>query len=98
MDSGTKVFRAYTSQWDDRFTHWIDEGVVSGILSDGKVLVRHSSGMLEPMDERWHDTKTAAKRDVQAAMIRFIGRMQARADQIADEILHEHLTAEEAAA
>ena len=95
MDSGTKVFRAYASQWDDRFTHWIDEGVVSDIVSDGKALVRHSSGVLEPMDERWHDNRTAAKRDIQAAMIKFIGRMQAKADALHDEILHEVLTTEE---
>lgn len=98
MDSGTKVFRAYTSQWDDRFTHWIDEGVVTEIVSDGKALVRHTSGVLEPMDERWRQTKVDAQRDIHTAMIRFIGRLQAKADTMADEILHATLAAEERAA
>jgi hypothetical protein len=98
MDSGTKVFRAYVSQWDDRFTHWIDEGVVTEIVSDGKVVVRHSSGILEPIDGRWRDTKIAAQRDIYTAMVQFIGKLQAKADEMADEILHADLTTEERAA
>lgn len=96
MDSGTKVFRAYVSQWDDRFTHWIDEGVVTEIVSDGKALVRHSSGMLEPMDDRWRETKADAQRDIHAGMVRFIGKLQARADELAAEILHATLATEAA--
>lgn len=98
MDSGTKVFRAYVSQWDDRFTHWIDEGVVTEIVSGGTALVRHTSGVLEPIDERWRDTKVAAQRDIHTAMVRFIGKLQAKADEMADEILHADLTQPEAAA
>lgn len=96
MDSGTKVFRAYVSKWDDRFTSWIDEAVVTEIVSDGKALVRHSSGMLEPIDDRWRETKADAQRDIHAEMVRFIGKLQARADELADEILHADLATEAA--
>lgn len=96
MDSGTKVFRAYVSQWDDRFTSWIDVAVVTEIVSDGKALVRHSSGMLEPMDDRWRETKADAQRDIHTAMVRFIGKLQAKADEMADEILHADLSTEAA--
>lgn len=98
MDSGTKVFRAYVSQWDDRFTHWIDEAVVTEIVANGQPLVRHTSGVLEPIDDRWRETKTDAQRDIHTAMIRFIGQLQAKADDLADEILHATLATEERAA
>lgn len=94
MDSGTKVFRAYVSQWDDRFTHWIDEAVVTEIVSDGKPLVRFSSGVMEPMDDKWRSTMAEAKRDIHTGMIRFIGRLQARADELRAEILHADLITE----
>jgi hypothetical protein len=98
MDSGTKVFRAYVSHWDDRFTSWIDEATVTEIVSNGQPLVRHESGVLEPMDERWRETQADAQRDIHTAMIRFIGQLQARADKMADEILHATLATEERAA
>lgn len=95
MDSGTKVFKAYASEWDDRFTHWVDEGTVTEIVVDGQPLVR-LNGVLVPLDDKWRATRTEAQRDVHAALVRHIGRIQAKADEMADEILHSTLTAEEA--
>lgn len=96
MDSGTKVFKAYVSEWDDRFTHWIDEGTVTEIVVDGTAIVR-TNGVLVPLDDKWRATRTEAQRDVHAALVRHIGRIQAKADEMADEILHSTLTTEEAA-
>jgi len=98
MDSGAKVFRAYVSQWEDRFVHWIDEAVVTEIVADGKPFVKHSSGLMEPMDAKWRATRHEAQRDIHVAMIQFIGKLQARADEMADEILHADLATEEGAA
>jgi hypothetical protein len=53
---------------------------------------------LEPIDGRWRDTKIAAQRDIYTAMVQFIGKLQAKADEMADEILHADLTTEERAA
>lgn len=98
MDGGTKVFKAYASEWDDRFTHWIDEGTVTEIVVDGNPVVRMSGVVLVPLDDRWRATRVEAQRDVHAALVRHIGGLQAKADKMADEILHATLTTEEAAA
>jgi hypothetical protein len=95
MDSGSKVFRAYASGYDDRFTHWIDEGVVSEVVVDGQSLVR-LNGVLTPLDDKWRVTRSEAQRDVHVALLRHIGKLQAKADEMADEILHSTLTAQEA--
>lgn len=97
MDGGTKVFKAYTSGFDDRFVSWIDEGTVTEIVVDGNPVVR-MSGVLVPLDDRWRVTRIEAQRDVHAALVRHIGGLQAKADEMADEILHATLTNEEAAA
>jgi len=98
MDGGTKVFKAYASEWDDRFTHWIDEGTVTEIVVDGNPVVRMSGVVLVPLDDRWRATRVEAQRDVHAALVRHIGGLQAKADEMADEILHATLTTDEAAA
>lgn len=98
MDGGTKVFKAYASEWDDRFVHWIDEGTVTEIVVDGNPVVRMSGVVLVPLDDRWRATRVEAQRDVHAALVRHIGGLQAKADKMADEILHATLTTEEAAA
>lgn len=98
MDGGTKVFKAYASEFDERFTHWIDEGTVTEVLVDGQPLVRMACGVLVPFDAKWRLTRADAKRDVHAALIRHIGTLQVKADEMADEILHATLTTEEAAA
>lgn len=97
MDKGTKVYRAYVSDWDQRFTSWIDEGEVTGIVQDGVPFVSFAKS-LHPLDDRWHSSRTAAQRDIHKGLVRFIGEMQAKADAMADEILHADLTTEEAAA
>lgn len=98
MDKGTKVYRAYVSCGDEsRFLSWIDEATVTEIVKDGVPFVSYFD-CLQPLDERWRETKSAAQRDVHAAMVRFIGRWQAKADALADEILHADLSTEEAAA
>lgn len=97
MDGGTKVFKAYTSEWDDRFTHWIDEGTVTEIVFDGNPMVRMTAGVLVPFEDKWKATRIEAQRDVHAAMVRHIGRLQAKADAMADDILHSTLTTEAAA-
>lgn len=96
MDSGTKVFRAYCSSFDNRFTHWIDEAVVTDIVADGERLVRFPHGALEPICPRWRESRNAAQRDIHAAMIRHIGMLQAKADEMAAEILHADLMTEAA--
>jgi len=96
VDAGTKVFKAYISTHDDRFIHWIDEGTVTEIVVNGNPMVR-MTGVLVPFDGRWRATRFEAQRDVHAAMIRHIGTLQAKADVMADEILHATLTTEEAA-
>ena len=95
MDKGTKVFQAYMCVAPGSF--WINEGVVTGIVVDGKPLVQHGDSMTV-LDGTWHATKTGAKRDAQAALVRQIGALQAQADALHDEILHEILTTEEVAA
>lgn len=95
MDSGTKVYRAYIAVTPG--TYWIDEGVVSEIVSDGVPLVRwHDS--LVPLDNRWHTTKTAAKQDAVWGITRQVGELQAKLDKLRDEVLHETLAAEEVTA
>jgi multidrug resistance efflux pump len=97
MDGGTKVYKAYISAQDDRLIHWIDEGTVTEIVVDGNPVVRMSD-VLVPLDGRWRTTRVEAQRDVHAALVRHIGGLQAKADEMADQILHATLTTEEAAA
>jgi hypothetical protein len=96
MDGGTKVYKAYISEHDDRFIHWIHEGTVTEIVVDGNPVVR-MSGVMVPLDDRWRATRVEAQRDVHAAFVRHIGGLQAKADEMADQILHATLTTGEAA-
>lgn len=95
MDKGSKVYRAYISDWEDRFSSWIDTGVVSGIVQDGVPFVS-LHGTLTPLTDSWRSSEQEAKRDIHARLIRYIGRMQAKADAMIDEILHDDLTTEAA--
>jgi hypothetical protein len=95
MTKGTTVYQAYMCVSPGEF--WINDGTVTGIVSDGVPLVLHG-GVMVPLDATWHRTKTEAKRDAQAQLVRQIGRLQAKADALHDEILHEVLTTEEVAA
>jgi hypothetical protein len=96
MDGGTKVYKAYISENDNRFIHWIDEGTVTEIVVDGNPVVR-MSGVMVPLDDRWRATRFEAQRDVHTALVRHIGGLQAKADEMADQILHATLTAGEEA-
>lgn len=91
MDGGTKVFKAYTSESSDRFVSWIDEGTVTEIVVDGNPVVRMSGAVMVPLDYRWRASRVEAQRDVHAALVRHIGGLQAKADEMADEILHADL-------
>ena len=90
MDSGTKVYRAYIGTTPEHC--WVDEGVVTEVLVNGQPLVRIGKDVLTPYADGWRATRTAARRDIHVALIRHIGEMQARADKLADELLHEELT------
>jgi hypothetical protein len=94
MEKGMKVFKAYYSDYDNRVVHWIMEGVVSDVVKDGVPFVE-CGGTLEPLSDKWHDRKTDAQREIHRGFVRFIGKMQAKADALADEILHAELTTEE---
>jgi hypothetical protein len=93
MDQGTKVYRAYTCM--DQITYWIDEGVITGIVSHGQMLVRFN-GVFVPLTERWHNTRVAAQADAADDLARRIGELQARLDDLRGEILHATLTQEAA--
>lgn len=94
MEAGTKVYSAYVAL--NHELHWIDEGVVTDVVLDGVILVR-TGKVLVPLTDKWRLTKVEARRDVHAALIRHIGELQAKADKLSDEILHETLTQESAA-
>ena len=95
MDKGTIVYRAYASGFDGRFSAWVDEGVVTEVVKDGVPLVAINGKTLCPLDDRWHLRRADAQRDIHRRMVRFIGEMQAKADALADEILHADLASEE---
>lgn len=95
MDKGTVLYRAYASAFDGRFSAWVDEGVVTEVCKDGVPLVALGGKTLCPLDDRWHLRRADAQRDIHRQMLRFIGEMQAKADALADEILHADLASEE---
>jgi hypothetical protein len=95
VNKGTPVFSAYIATNPE--LHSINEGVVSDIVVNGEQLVRYGDSLV-PFGTRWRLSKAEAKQDARAALVRHIGRLQAVADKLADEILHDHLTTEEAAA
>lgn len=94
MDSGTTVYRAYVGT-DPVACHWVDTGIVADIVSNGIAYVRLSHGTLVPItDGTWHERKIDAQRDIHTAIVRHIGKLQAQADKLADEILHADLASE----
>lgn len=97
MDKGKKVWRGYYSDGAGMPVHWVDEGEVTDIIMNGEQLVRMRN-MLVPLTGDWRVTIGEAKRDIHRKLVRFIGSLQAKADKLSDEILHDDLTTEEAAA
>lgn len=95
MDKGTTVYRAYVATTPGNY--WFDEGVVSEIVVDGVPLVRWFDSLV-PLNDKWHTTKAAAKADVVKGLARQIGELQAKLDNLRDEMLHDALTTEEVAA
>lgn len=91
--AGTTVYRAYIACQVEG--SWVDKGVVTDTVSDGVPLVRYGH-ILVPLDERWHTVKHGAERDIHAALIRHIGTLQAKADEMAATILHADLMTEAA--
>lgn len=96
MDKGTKVYRAYIGISPG--VHWVDQGVVTEISLNGVPLVDRGGGLMMPLDSTWHTTRAGANRDIVAHLARTIGEWQAKLDAIRDEMLHDDLTTEEAAA
>ncbi len=95
MDSETKVFKAYV--FDRECDYYLMQATVTGIVLDGVEMVRHGSSLV-PVSDGWRRSKTEAKRDAAAKIAVIIGQSQAKLDKLRDEILHEDLTTEEAAA
>jgi hypothetical protein len=94
MEVGTKVYEGYVGVSADNW--WINEGTVSGLVVDGKPLVRHAEMLIE-MGDRWRLTRVEAKADVVTQLLRRIGKLQATVDELKDDMLHEVLTKEAAA-
>jgi hypothetical protein len=77
--------------------HYIMEAETTDTVVNGvRYVVRGTA--LHAVTDGWRATKVEAKEDAHRQVIREIGEMQAKADELADEILHERLTTEEAAA
>ncbi len=93
MDAGTKVYKAYVF---DNVDYYLMEAVATGIVVDGVEMARRGTDLV-PIADKWHESKTDAKRIAHGVMVRQIGAMQAKADKLAEEILHEALTTEEVA-
>lgn len=93
MDSGATVYEGYVGVSPEN--HWINEGIVTGVVVDGQAMVRYGD-LLIPMGERWRATRADAQRDIVTALVRHIGRLQAMVDELKDEILHADLTTEAA--
>jgi hypothetical protein len=97
MKDGDTVYRA--SRWlgSEQFppsSYVFEATVVETVAKDGTVTQWASSlsGSLEPLD-RWRATRVEAMRDAHRDYVRFIGLMQAKADELAVTILAADLTA-----
>ncbi len=95
MDSDQKMWKAYV--FTNECDFYLMEGTVTGIVIDGFEMIRHGSALV-PISDGWRRSKTEAKRDAAAKIAVIIGQSQAKLDKLRDEILHEDLTTEEAAA
>lgn len=74
--------------------HYLMEAEETETVIDGVVFVQRGTAM-HPETDGWRRTQLQAKRDAHLQIIRQIGEMQAKADELAAEILHDDLTAEE---
>lgn len=93
--AGTKVYSAYVSTVTGAENSWVDEGTVTDLCLDGVPMVRVGNH-LSPLDKKWHRHRHEAQREIHEALIRRIGILQAKADEMAAEILHADLMTEAA--
>lgn len=104
LEQGTKVWQAtvFSNPLMGSCPYYMNEGEVTGIVVDGVPMVRMGE-MLLPLVQagrtcQWRISKAEAKRDAWREVVRIAGRVQAAADRLQDEILHDDLTTEEAVA
>jgi hypothetical protein len=101
MNPGQKVYKADVYSTVEGLTesnlYFLSVGTAAAVELDGTPMVRYGE-MLLPASRGWHATEAAAKQEVVDTLVKVAGRMQAVIDKLKDEILHEHLIAEEAAA
>jgi hypothetical protein len=99
MNAGQKVWKGNTYSTVESLSgyYYMTEAVATGMELDGQPMVRYHD-LLMPASNGWHATEAAAKQAVVDELIRVAGKLQAAIDTLKDEILHEHLIAEEAAA
>lgn len=101
MNAGQKVYKADVYSVVEGLTesnlYFLSVGTAAGVEFNGTPMVRYGD-MLFPASRGWHETEAAAKQEAVDTLVRVAGRLQAVIDTLKDEILHEHLIAEEAAA
>ena len=96
MDRGTTVYKAYVGVSISPEHAFVIEGTVTEACIDGVPLVRYGTS-LYPLTAGWHQERRGAERDIYREIIRHIGVLQAKADAMADDILHADLTTEDVA-
>jgi len=94
MTAGQTIYRLSVFSDDPFAGSSISSGVVTDIVLDGQRYVRREFGTMEPIGPAWHESKAEAKAELRRLMVRYIGGLQAKADELGDEIMHEHLTSE----
>lgn len=99
MVSGQKVYTGIVGVTMDSerglFT-MVGDGIATGISVDGEVMVRVGDTLLKGSE--FVTTKTEAKQQIVEKLVRIAGVVQRQIDTLKDEIIHEQLTVEEAAA
>lgn len=99
MVAGQKVYRGEVGITMDAtrglFT-MVGDGIATGISVDGEVMVRVGDTLLK--GGGFVATKAEAKQQIVDQLVRIVGVVQRQIDTLRDEILHELLTTEEAAA
>ena len=93
MVEGANVYKAYTSEsLGGSFFHAITIGTVVVLPGGRRMVSTHNGETLHALTPEWEATEAAAKRTVHRSMLRWIGKQQAMADELAAEILHDDLT------
>ncbi len=101
MIAGQTVYRAYRGgvTEDTPPLELIIEGTVVQVVRNGETVQgverEYGGGMIEPLTGDWRERRCDALRDHHRELVRYIGFMQARADEIAARVLHADLMTEE---